>query len=191
MGHSDGDKAQRIVIDNLLQNTDIVCIQETFLSKQDLDKLNSVNDYFYGVGESTTDLSLGIVRGRIPRGVVILWHKKYDSLISVLRLEVDWCIVIKVEHNKNVFVMFNVYTPYECCQNEDGYMSRLALLSSIIKESECTCIFIVRDMNADISNENILFGQHLIRFCQDNKLALSSQKLLPIDIESLPEQLIM
>ncbi len=48
------------------------------------------------------------------RGVAILWHKKYDSLISVLRLEVDWCIAIKVEHNNNVFVMFNVYTPYEC-----------------------------------------------------------------------------
>ncbi len=66
------------------------------------------------MGESTTDLSLGIVHGRIPGGVAILWHKKYDSLISVLRLEVDWCIAIKVEHNNNVFVMFNVYTPYEC-----------------------------------------------------------------------------
>lgn len=100
-----------------MQNADIVCIQETFLSKQDLDKLNSVNDDFYGVGESTTDLSLGIVCGRIPGGVAILWHKKYDSLISVFRLEVDWCIAIKVEHNKNVFVIFNVYTPYEFCQN--------------------------------------------------------------------------
>ncbi len=54
------------------------------------------------------------MHGRIPGGVAILWHKKYDSLISVLRLEVDWCIAIKVEHNNNVFVMFNVYTPYEC-----------------------------------------------------------------------------
>ncbi len=77
-------------------------------------------------------------------------------------------------------------------EDEDGYMSRLAFLSSIIKESECTCIFIVRDMNnADISDNNFLFGQHLIRFCQDNRLALSSPKLLPIHIESLPEQLIM
>ncbi len=77
-------------------------------------------------------------------------------------------------------------------EDEDGYMSRLAFLSSIIKESECTCIFIVRDMNnADISDNNFLFGQHLIRFCQDNRLALSSPKLLPIHIDSLPEQLIM
>ncbi len=68
-----GDKAQRIVIDKLLENADIVCVQEAlFLSKQDLDKLNSVNDYFYAVVESTTDLSMGTVHGRIPGGVAIL-----------------------------------------------------------------------------------------------------------------------
>lgn len=69
-----------------------------FLSKQDLDKLNSINDDFHEVGESTTDLSMGILRGRILGGVAILWHKKYDPLISVIRLGVDWCVA-KVEHN--------------------------------------------------------------------------------------------
>ena len=37
------------------------------------------------------------------------------------------------------------------------------------------------DMNADISEEKSLFGQQLIRFCQDSKLALSSKILLPVD----------
>ena len=80
-------------------------IQDTFLAKQDLYKLNSVNNDFHGAGESTTDLSMGIVRGRIPGGVAILWHKKYDPLISVIRLEMDWCIAIKVVHNKNAVVI--------------------------------------------------------------------------------------
>jgi len=119
LGRNVGDKAQRIVIDKLLENTDILCIQETFLSKQDLGKLNSVHEDFHGVGESTTDLSMRILRDRIPGGVAILWHKKYDPLVSVIRLEVDWCVAIKVEHNNEVFVILNVYTPYECSQNED------------------------------------------------------------------------
>jgi len=38
------------------------------------------NDHFYGAGESTTDFSMGIVRGRIAGGVAILWHKKLDSV---------------------------------------------------------------------------------------------------------------
>ena len=56
LGHGAGDKAQRIVIEKLFENTDILCIQETFLSKQDL--VNTVNSDFHGAGESTTDLSM-------------------------------------------------------------------------------------------------------------------------------------
>ena len=78
----------------LLENCDILCLQETFLAKQDLKGLNSISDSFHGAGESTTDLSLGIKRIRIPGGVAILWNKKLDSAINVIRLGVDWCIAI-------------------------------------------------------------------------------------------------
>jgi len=47
---------------------------------------------------------MGIVRGRIPGGVVILWHKKFDSLISVVRLGVDWCIAIQFSHDKEYII---------------------------------------------------------------------------------------
>lgn len=56
LGHSTADKAKRIVVDKLLKNVDIVCVQETFLSKQHLDQLNSVNDDSLGVGESITSV---------------------------------------------------------------------------------------------------------------------------------------
>ncbi len=131
LGHGAGDKAQRIVIDKLLESTDILCIQETFLAKQDLDQLNSVNNDFHGAGESTTDLSTGILRGRIPGGVAILWHKKYDPLITVIRLEIDWGIAIKVVHNDKAFVILNVYMPYECNANEDEYIKGDILCFSV------------------------------------------------------------
>lgn len=182
LGHGAGDKAQRIVIDPFLENVDILCVQETFLAKQDLDKLNSlVNKNFHGAGESTTDLSSGLVRGRIPGGVAILWHKKYDPMISVIRVEVDWGIAIKVVHNDKVFLILNVYTPYECYNNKDDYINRLAFINSFIKETAYICILIVGDMNADISDEKSLFGQHLEQFCQDSKMIFSSKVLLPAD----------
>lgn len=62
------------------------------LLKQDLEGLNFLHKDLYGVGESTTDLSDGIVYGRIPGGVAILWHKKYDQLVKVVRLNFDWAI---------------------------------------------------------------------------------------------------
>lgn len=56
------DKARRLVVDKLLEETDILRLQETFSAKQDLDKLNSVNSNSHGAGESTTDLSLELVQ---------------------------------------------------------------------------------------------------------------------------------
>lgn len=49
-----------IVIDKLFENAEVVCLQETFLAIQDLDKLNIVHNDFHGAGESTTDLNTRI-----------------------------------------------------------------------------------------------------------------------------------
>ncbi len=65
-----------LFIDKLFENADVVCLQETFLAIQDLDKLNTVNNDFHGAGESTTDLNTRILRGRIPGGVAIFGTRK-------------------------------------------------------------------------------------------------------------------
>lgn len=132
LGQSAEDKARRIVVDQLLEHCDILCLKETFLAKQDLKGLNSINDNFHGAGESTTDLSLGIKRGRIPGGVAILWNKKLDSVVNVIRLGVDWCIAIHLTQLDKEFVILNVYTPYECQNNEEDYMNKLAFISSFL-----------------------------------------------------------
>ena len=57
VGQSAGDKDWRSVVDSLHAECDILCLQETFIAKQDLEKLNTLNENFLRVGESTTDLS--------------------------------------------------------------------------------------------------------------------------------------
>ena len=131
-----------MVVDSLLLKCDILCLQETFLPKQDLGLLNSFNGSFHGAGESTTDLSLGIVRGRIAGGVAIVWHEKLDSVINILRLNVDWCIAIQLKISNKIFTILNVYTPFECLNNEDEYMNRLAFIHSFIADNmstQCLC----------------------------------------------------
>lgn len=93
VGHSAADKTRRLVVDALLDECDILRLQETWLAKQDLDKLNALHKDFHGAGESTTDLSTNIARGRIPGGVAILWNRKYDPRVTVVRLNVDWAIL--------------------------------------------------------------------------------------------------
>lgn len=55
-------------------------------------KRATLNDNFHGAGKSSTDLSLGMKRCRIPGGVVGQWNKGLDSVVNVLRISVDWCI---------------------------------------------------------------------------------------------------
>lgn len=179
LSQSADDKARRIVVDQLLEHCDILCLQETFLAKQDLSGLNSINDGFLGAGESTTDLSFGIKRGRIPGGVTILWNKNLDSVISVVRLDVDWCIAIRLTQDNKEFLILNVYAPYECNQNEEEYLNKLAFISSFIQNDRFTNIYIVGDMNANISDKNSVFAKHMKHFCADNNLILSSKELLP------------
>ena len=79
-----------------------------------------MHDDFYEAGESTTDLSMGIICGGILEGAAIFWQKKYEPLISIIRLEDDWAIAIKVAHKrKSTFIILNVYTPYKSYQNEN------------------------------------------------------------------------
>lgn len=87
VGRSETDISHRFVVEKLSETCDVLCVQETFL-----ERLNSLHKDFYGAGESSTDLSTNIVR--IPGGVAVLWHKKYDQLVSVVRLDVNWAIRI-------------------------------------------------------------------------------------------------
>lgn len=127
-GHTASDRSRRLVVDTLLDKCDILCLQETWLAKQDLDKLNSLHMNFHGAGESTTDLSTRLIRGRIAGGVAILWNIKYDSMVKVVRLNVDWAIGLECNFNGNKFTVLNIYTPYESYEHEDEFLNRLAFI---------------------------------------------------------------
>lgn len=111
--------------------------------------------------------------------MAILRNKNYDSLISVVRLGVDWAVGIEFNCHDTKFIILNIYTPYECYQNEAEYLNRLAFVGSFIQDNASTCIFVVGDMNADISDAISLFANHLTDFCTDIGLILSSKVLLP------------
>ena len=154
VGHSETNKSRCVVVDKLMERCDILCVQETSLAKQDLEGINSIHRDFHGAGESTTDLSAKVVWGRIPGGVATMWNKKYDQLVNIIRLGVDRAIGIELCCNDEKIIILNVYTPYECMQNEDEYLCRLAFIMSFIQDNPSTCIFVIGDMNADVTDAN-------------------------------------
>lgn len=61
--------------------------------------------------------------------------QKTDAVIKPITLDVHWCIGIQYTQNNNSFVILNVYTPFEMCENEEEYLSRLALINAFVQDN--------------------------------------------------------
>ena len=68
----------------LLDDTenDIVCVQETWYSKQDLEQLNSLHPAYHGTGVATIDNIDSLYHGHPPGGVSILWRVEFDRVVT-------------------------------------------------------------------------------------------------------------
>ena len=166
LGQSEANRCQRFVTDKLFARSDIVCLEETWLTKQDLCELNSLNPCFHGTGEVKVNCDNGPIQGCISGGVAILWKTQYDGAVSDLSLGLNWAVDIQMCFGDKMYVIINVYTPYECYENEGEYLNNLATIALVAEELETTCVYIIGDFNADIS---------------DDRSLLSSEKLLPED----------
>ena len=65
--------------------------------------------------------------------------------------------------------------------NDDVFIECLGFLAATIEELDCTCITIIGDWNADVSNDKHQFGNYLNQFCSDIGLIISSELKLPED----------
>ena len=161
-------------------DSDIVCLQETWMAKQDLASLNNLHESYYGVGSSVADLSNGLVQGHHSGGVAILYKQGLQSLVRPLNLDLDWCTGIEISIGDKKCVMLCIYLPYQCSKNQDEYLEKLGCLEALIEEVETSCFTILGDWNADICNlNNSLFAGHMKRFCESNELSISSIAIMP------------
>ena len=73
----------------VMKDSHIVALQETWLSKQNLNCINSLHDDFVGYGVAKVDESLGIIQGRYSGGVAMLWKKELSKYIKIMELDSD------------------------------------------------------------------------------------------------------
>ena len=67
----------------MLAEYDIVCLQETWLSKQQEEELTCMRVDCNAVSNSPNDDSLCITAGRKKEGVGILWKKHLDRFVCI------------------------------------------------------------------------------------------------------------
>ena len=103
--------------------------------------------------------------GRPHGDLAVLWRKT----LGVLKYtnESNRIMGVKFEYDSHRLLILNVYMPYDdrCFgDNYECFMSHLGILQYIINECDTSCVYIVGDWNANVTN-NSIFGNELITFC--------------------------
>ena len=113
----------------LLDDTrnDIICLQETWYTKQDLQHLNDVHPDFHGTGVSTIDSTGGPIYGHPPGGVCIMWRGKFDHCVTPIEFDLDWLTGIYFCQDGRKYAVLCVYLPFECPVNEETYLEKLGV----------------------------------------------------------------
>ena len=113
---------------------DICGICEHWLYEKDLRFLNQINNSYISHATADFDLKRPSNRRVGKGGVAILWHRKYDRLISQLALDDDRIVGIKYEINTSSCIyFFQVYLP---CVNHS-----IDVLESISTDSKISSIY--------------------------------------------------
>ena len=135
---------------------------------------------FDGIGAAQADESTALIQGRNKGGVTLMWRKELSKHITRIDLTVDWCIAIEIDFKSTKFVIFNVYLPYQCTDNEEDYLTCLSGLSAFIEGLDNTNFMIIGDWNANLGKlGTTLFQSLMLDFCNENQLTISSKCLLP------------
>ena len=169
---------ERLEVEQLLSDFDIVCLQETWLTKQQEGELKVMRKDINAIANSPNDDSLHITAGRKKEGVAILWNNKFDQFIVPHKYEYDWVVSIEILSDNKKMYIFNVYLPYDKLDNEEEYIDRLAKLHNILAECDSTCVAVVGDYNANVL-KNANFAVLLKEYCSQFKYKWSSCLKLP------------
>ena len=171
-----GLKKNKVFIDELCKNSEIVALQETLLWPHDANEIDSIHPNFNGFSKSSMNVTNHIVPGRPKGGLSFLWNKSLDNCIKIVNYHSDRLLGLRLETNNTKILYINVYMPWEIHYNFDLYVQILGEIHSIIHDSTDDHFCIIGDLNAHPSRH---FFNELSQFCQTHSLTISDKTLLP------------
>lgn len=165
----------------LCSESDIIALQETWLSAEELAYLHSISDDFGCTGTSSMDTSAGILRGRPYGGLTILWRKSAFNNVSVIQCNSERVCAIKIVLNERSVLVFNVYMPTDVPSNLVEFTDCLSLVSAIIDDSNIENCYILGDFNA---HPHERFFTELTGFCDELEWTCVDTELLGINSDT-------
>ena len=169
-----GVKSSLFDVLSLCDTYQIIFLQETWLSEQDLSYLSTISPTHYGQGTSSFDLTEKIVSGTPFGGPAILWHKFLNA--TVVSNFDNFIVGLTVQLSDTLLSVVNVYLPNGGDGNTELFLDYLGKLGNMIDGLPSTNFCIVDDFNAGPLN---CFGDVLDTFCDDCDLLVSDDEMFP------------
>ena len=171
-------------IRQLCDNNDLIFLQETWLTDEDLTELMCMHVDFYADGVSSMTPDREILSGRPFSGLGIMWRKSLGSCITIEKYDDHRLMAVHFDNGSCKLLAVNIYMPYDDrsvrSSNYDEYINYLGVVHAIIQESAASNIMIIGDWNANVNN-NAIFGAELISFCEEHGYIISDVDKLGLE----------
>lgn len=169
-----GEVNRRLLHDFLeCHSPDILLLQETWLLRRDLCRLNNLHGSYLGRGKSSVPDNQ-ILQGRPYGGLAILWKKKLSSNVSFIDCDKDRILpfILTLDRGKQLLIC-NVYFPTDnrlATTVSDELSHLIDALEICIKGNSSDFILIGGDFNTDFTRNNAQ-AKCLQQFLQRNTLS--------------------
>jgi len=148
----------KMLITELLSlNPDVLLVQEHWLQKKDLTKLNHMHKNYIGKGVSAIPDDR-ILIGRPYGGVACLWKRNSMSRVKFCKTASDRiCAIVITTQDGDTLLIINCYLP---CDNrsktvvDPKYKECLNVIDHTIMDTEHDMCILVGDFNTDFSRDN-------------------------------------
>lgn len=166
-------------ITSLCEKSDILMLQETWLSNQELGMLGMLHPDFYAKGVAQMDDADGIRIGRPHGGLAVLWRKTIGCTITVEDMGDSRLQLVRIVTALNTIALLNIYFPFYNGNNSDEYAFYLGKVGSVL--NSFTYAAAIGDFNANVSSQHHKFGNELKTFCKDENCILTDVVHCPSD----------
>ena len=139
------------IIKDFCNDHDLVFLQETWLTPDNLNLLDSVHTDFCSHSVSAVDLGQPLI-GRPYGGLSILWRRGLGMKCHIKLYDDPRLMGLILENNTQKLFILNIYLPYFSNENYDEYLAYVGTISSIIENHDHNDIIVIGDFNADINS---------------------------------------
>ncbi|KAJ2937290.1 hypothetical protein O0L34_g19530 [Tuta absoluta] len=166
-------------IRDLCNDYHIISLQEHWLTPEELNYLNTIDNRFASYGLSAMNSSACTIKGRPFGGVAVLWRKDLFTDVTPLDSGCPRVAAVRLQFTGRSLIVMSVYMPTDLAANLPLLTECYGVMSAVCAfNDDVDCIICLDDYNSDVNRQNNLFGSELLLYCKEEDWVCADIQLL-------------